>query len=61
LTGDNVSTRELEPKAEEMRRVGASVIYLAVDGRFSGLLAVADPVKTTTAGFAEAITDATIG
>ena len=31
-----------------MRSEGASVFYLAVDGQFAGLLAVADPIKTTT-------------
>jgi len=30
------------------RAQGASVMHLAVDGRFAGLLAVADPVKSTT-------------
>ncbi|MCE5232288.1 MAG: heavy metal translocating P-type ATPase [Mizugakiibacter sp.] len=36
--------------AEELRRAGASVMYLAVDGALAGLLAVADPIKATTAG-----------
>ena len=48
MASDSVAAGELEPKAEEMRRSGASVMYLAVDGRFAGLLAVSDPIKTTT-------------
>ncbi len=35
--------------AESLRRNGASVMYLAADGRLLGLLAVADPIKATTA------------
>jgi Cu+-exporting ATPase len=38
LTGD----------AEALRGQGASVMYLAVDGRLAGLLAVSDPIKATT-------------
>ena len=34
--------------AEKLRATGASVMYLAVDGRLAGLLAVADPVKAST-------------
>jgi P-type Cu+ transporter len=34
--------------AEELRSQGASVMYLAVDSRLAGLLAVSDPIKTTT-------------
>jgi P-type Cu+ transporter len=33
---------------ERLRRDGASVVYLAVDGRLAGILAVADPIKATT-------------
>ncbi|MBH1970115.1 heavy metal translocating P-type ATPase [Moraxellaceae bacterium AER2_44_116] len=42
------STALLNP-AEELRTQGASVMYLAVDGQLAGLIAVADPIKTTTA------------
>jgi Cu+-exporting ATPase len=35
--------------AEERRAEGASVVLVAVDGRLAGLVAVADPVKETTA------------
>ncbi len=34
--------------AESLRREGASVVFLAVDGRAAGLIAVADPVKDTS-------------
>jgi Cu+-exporting ATPase len=34
--------------AEALRAEGASVMHLAVDGKLAGLLAVSDPVKTST-------------
>jgi P-type Cu+ transporter len=34
--------------ADRLRAAGASVVYLAVDGRLAGLLAVNDPIKDTT-------------
>ena len=36
------------PQAEALRADGASVMYLAVDGKLAGLLAVSDPVKAST-------------
>ena len=44
-----VDVSQLAAPALELRSQGASVMHLAVDGRFAGLLAVADPVKPTTA------------
>ncbi len=35
-------------RAETLRRDGATVLHLAVDGHLLGLLAVADPIKPTT-------------
>jgi Cu+-exporting ATPase len=35
-------------RAEALREQGASVMFLAVDGRFAGAVAVADPIKVTT-------------
>ena len=44
----NVAVDAMLPKAETLRSVGASVMYLAVDGKLAGLLAVSDPVKVST-------------
>jgi Cu+-exporting ATPase len=41
--------------AERLRSEGSSVVYLSVDGRLAGLLAVNDPVKDTTRGAIEAL------
>jgi Cu+-exporting ATPase len=38
----------LSDRAEKLQRDGRTVIFVAVDGRFAGLLAVADPIKTST-------------
>ncbi|MGA3307465.1 MAG: heavy metal translocating P-type ATPase [Xanthobacteraceae bacterium] len=43
-----VATAALESDADKLRRDGATVIFLAVDGGLAGLFAIADPVKATT-------------
>ena len=43
-----VPVSALKDEAEALRSQGASVMHLAVDGRLAGLLAVSDPVKSTT-------------
>jgi Cu+-exporting ATPase len=40
----------LHEQAEALRRDGATVMFLAVDGRLAGLVALADPVKESSAG-----------
>lgn len=39
----------LDADAQQLRASGASVMFLAVDGALAGLLAVADPIKASTA------------
>ncbi|MCO6417916.1 copper-translocating P-type ATPase, partial [Siccirubricoccus sp. KC 17139] len=43
-----VELGELAARAEELRREGGTALFLAVDGRPGGVIAVADPVKATT-------------
>jgi Cu+-exporting ATPase len=38
----------LDNRAEELQRQGRTVMYVAVDGQFAGLVAVADPIKAST-------------
>ena len=45
---ESVDVSGLHEQAEALRQTGASVMHLAVDGRLAGLLAVSDPVKTST-------------
>jgi Cu+-exporting ATPase len=44
-----VDVAVMAAQAEALRAEGASVMHLAVDGKLAGLLAVSDPVKSTTA------------
>ena len=44
-----VDTAALSDRADALRKGGATVVFLAVDGRVSGILAVTDPIKETTA------------
>ncbi|MBU4034524.1 MAG: copper-translocating P-type ATPase, partial [Proteobacteria bacterium] len=43
-----VAPGALAEKAEAMRAEGQTVMFVAVDGKIAGLLAVADPIKATT-------------
>ena len=43
-----VDADPLREQADRLRRDGASVMFLAVDGGLAGLLAVADPIKAST-------------
>ncbi len=38
----------LEAQADELRKTGATAIFIAVDGKTAGFIAVADPIKETT-------------
>ena len=44
----SIDVNPLIPQAEALRQEGASVMYLAVNGALSGLLAVSDPIKAST-------------
>nr|WP_229264300.1 copper-translocating P-type ATPase [Duganella sp. 1411] len=48
MEAEGVDWRPLGEAAEALRVEGASVMYLAADGRIAGLLAVSDPIKPTT-------------
>ena len=43
-----ISHEDLDLKAEEMRNEGKIVMFVAIDGKACGLVAVADPIKDTT-------------
>ncbi len=45
-----VESAQLESRADKLRRDGATAVFVAVDGRPAGIIAVADPVKATTPG-----------
>ncbi|MGH1450742.1 MAG: heavy metal translocating P-type ATPase [Pseudomonadaceae bacterium] len=49
MESEDVDTSAFDKEADELRKDGATVIFAAVDGKICGVLAIADPVKETTA------------
>ena len=49
MESEDVDTAVFDNEANELRKDGATVIFAAVDGKICGVLAIADPVKETTA------------
>ena len=47
----------LDERADEMQEQGRTVIYVAVDGTFAGLIAVSDPIKESTLEAVETLHD----
>ncbi len=45
---ERIDTSAISARAEELRGDGQTVMYVAVDGAFAGLVGVADPIKDTT-------------
>jgi Cu+-exporting ATPase len=48
MSQTHVPVESLKTQAETLRAAGASVMYLAIDGRMAGLVAVSDPIKAGT-------------
>jgi Cu+-exporting ATPase len=44
----HAASTTLDGRADEFRHEGATVMFIVVDGRAAGLIAVADPIKATT-------------
>ena len=55
-----INTADLDRPADELRREGATAIYVAVDGQAAGILAIADPIKATTSQAITALKEAGI-
>jgi Cu+-exporting ATPase len=55
-----IEVAELSEDVDRLRASGASVMFLAVDGRLAGLLAVTDPIKDTTPAAIAALHEAGI-
>jgi Cu+-exporting ATPase len=56
LTELNIDSTALAADAERLRADGATAIFLAVNGKLAGVIAIADPVKATTADAIKALT-----
>jgi Cu+-exporting ATPase len=48
VAGSAAAAAAVEQRADESRRQGATVAYVAVDGQLAGTVAVADPIKSST-------------
>ena len=55
LGGIGVISSSLEARANELRHEGATAMFVAVDGRPAGIVAVADPIKVTTPAALESL------
>jgi len=49
LLENGVDVASLDTEAEAVRAKAATVIYVAIDGRFAGFVGIADPIKPSTA------------
>jgi Cu+-exporting ATPase len=49
MDGLGISLGDLMAQADALRRDGATALFLAIDGKPGGVIAVADPIKATTA------------
>jgi Cu+-exporting ATPase len=43
-----IDVTALAPRADDLRREGGTVMFVAIDGRAAGLLGVIDPIKSST-------------
>ncbi|MBY0225367.1 MAG: heavy metal translocating P-type ATPase [Hyphomicrobium sp.] len=48
MSDSGIDTSALDSVADEMRQQGATAIYVAIDGAPAGVIAIADPIKSTT-------------
>ena len=57
LREEGIDPTALDAEADRLREDGATAIFAAVDGRVAGILAIADPVKASTAAALTALRD----
>lgn len=55
LADSGIDTAALDGEAEALREGGATVMFVAMDGRAGGIIAVTDPVKASTPSALEAL------
>ncbi len=55
LEGGGVDVSGLKARGDELRRDGATAVFVAVDGRAAGVVAVADPIKPSAEGAIRAL------
>ena len=55
-----VDTTSLDASADRLRQEGATAIFVAIDGKAAGIIAIADPIKATTPPVISALKEAGI-
>ncbi|HTJ19559.1 MAG TPA: copper-translocating P-type ATPase, partial [Steroidobacteraceae bacterium] len=55
MAASGISVDSMRDRVEQLRQQGRTVIFLSVDGRLAGALAVGDPIKETTPAALEAL------
>ncbi len=55
LKDRGVASSELEARADTLRKDGATALFVAVDEKPAGIIAVADPIKATTSAALDAL------
>ena len=60
LAEEGIDSASLNQSAEEQRANAATVIFVGVDGKLAGFVAIADPIKATTPQALQALKDAGI-
>jgi Cu+-exporting ATPase len=55
-----VDTSSLDASADRLRQEGATAIFVAIDGKAAGIIAIADPIKATTSSAISALKEAGI-
>jgi P-type Cu+ transporter len=55
LREGNIDLGELAAEADQLRQEGATAIFVAIDGAAAGVIAIADPIKSTTPGAVAAL------
>ncbi|MBG57235.1 MAG: copper-translocating P-type ATPase [Porticoccus sp.] len=55
MEGEAIDLSACADSAEALRHDGATVIFIAVNGQYAGLFAIADPIKETTAAAIRAL------
>ncbi len=50
-----VASVEIEARADSLRKDGATAVFVAVDGKPAGIIAIADPIKETTMAALDAL------
>ena len=60
MSDAGIDTAALEGSADELRSEGATAIFVAIDGKAAGVVAIADPVKATAQAAIAALKEAGI-